>query len=32
VTAAKVQSILTTTAIYFSADVIALSVVHNFRN
>ena len=32
VTAAKVQSILITTAVYFSSDVIALSIVHNFRN
>jgi hypothetical protein len=32
VTAAKVQSILITTAVHFSSDVIALSIVHNFRN
>jgi len=32
VTAAKVQSIRVTTAVYFSSDVIALLIVHNFLN
>jgi len=32
VPAAKVQSILITTAVSFSSDVIALAIVHNFRN
>jgi hypothetical protein len=32
VSAQKVQSILITTVVSFSSDVIALSIVHNFRN